>query len=116
MDVSIIIVTYNVREILARCLATIPAATEGLSVEVFVVDNGTGDGTWDSIVSWADVQAIRGSRDLGFGRGNNLAASRAAGRWYLFLNPDTEVPTARGAPSGGARRRRSRAGHPGAAS
>ena len=92
MDVSIIIVTYNVREILARCLATIPAATEGLSVEVFVVDNGTGDCTWDSIVSRADVQAIRGSRDLGFGRGNNLAASRAAGRWYLFLNPDTEVP------------------------
>ena len=92
MDVSIIIVTYNVREILARCLATIPAATEGLSVEVFVVDNGTGDGTWDSIVSRADVQAIRGSRDLGFGRGNNLAASRAAGRWYLFLNPDTELP------------------------
>ena len=92
MDVSIIIVTYNVREILARCLATIPAATEGLSVEVIVVDNGTGDGTWDSIVSRADVQAIRGSRDLGFGRGNNLAASRAAGRWYLFLNPDTELP------------------------
>ena len=92
MDVSIIIVTYNVREVLARCLATIPAATEGLSVEVFVVDNGTGDGTWDSIVSRADVQAIRGSRDLGFGRGNNLAASRAAGRWYLFLNPDTELP------------------------
>ena len=92
MDVSIIIVTYNVREILARCLATIPAATQGLSAEVIVVDNGTGDGTWDSIVSRADVQAIRGSRDLGFGRGNNLAASRAAGRWYLFLNPDTELP------------------------
>ncbi len=92
VDVSIIIVTYNVPDLLRRCLATIPAALDGLSAEVFVVDNGSGDGTWDSIVSRADVQAIRGSRELGFGRGNNLAASRAAGRWLLFLNPDTELP------------------------
>ena len=92
VDVSIIIVTYNVPDLLRRCLATIPAALDGLSAEVFVVDNGSGDGTWDGIVSRADVQAIRGSRELGFGRGNNLAASRAAGRWLLFLNPDTELP------------------------
>ncbi len=91
VDVSIIIVTYNVPDLLRRCLATIPESTDGLSAEVFVVDNGAGDGTWDSIVSRADVQAIRGSRELGFGRGNNLAASRAQGRWLLFLNPDTEL-------------------------
>ncbi len=92
VDVSIIIVTYNVPDLLRRCLATIPAALDGLSAEVFVVDNGARDGTWDSIVSRADVRAIRGSRELGFGRGNNLAASRASGRWLLFLNPDTELP------------------------
>lgn len=92
VDVSIIIVTYNVPDLLRRCLATIPAALDGLSAEVFVVDNGSGDGTWDDIASRADVQAIRGSRELGFGRGNNLAAARAAGRWVLFLNPDTELP------------------------
>ncbi len=92
MDVSIIIVTYNVRELLERCLATIPASIKGLTAEVLVVDNGTGDGTWDDIASRADVHAIRGSGDLGFGRGNNLAASRATGRWLLFLNPDTELP------------------------
>ena len=91
MDVSIIIVSYNVRELLQRCLATIPAAIEGLSAEVFVVDNGSDD-SWDSIVSRPDVQALRGSRELGFGRGNNLAAWRAQGRWLLFLNPDTELP------------------------
>ncbi|MCY4115176.1 MAG: glycosyltransferase family 2 protein [Chloroflexi bacterium] len=90
VDVSIIIVTYNVPDLLQRCLATIPDSTGGLSAEVLVVDNGSGYGTWDSIVSRPDVQAIRGSRELGFGRGNNLAASRARGRWLLFLNPDTE--------------------------
>lgn len=92
VDISIIIVTYNVPDLLRRCLATIPAALDGLAAEVFVVDNGSGDGTWDCIVSRADVQAIRGSRELGFGRGNNLAAARATGRWMLFLNPDTELP------------------------
>ena len=96
VDVSIIIVTFNVPDLLRRCLATIPAAVDGLSTEVFVVDNGSGngsgDGTWDGIVSREDVQAIRGSRELGFGRGNNLAASQATGRWMLFLNPDTELP------------------------
>lgn len=91
VDVSIIIVTYNVPELLRRCLETIPESTGGLSAEVLVVDNGSGDGTWDDIVSRADVQAIRGSRELGFGRGNNLAAARAQGRWLLFLNPDTEL-------------------------
>ena len=91
VDVSIIIVAYNVPDLLRRCLATIPDSIDGLSAEVFVVDNGSGDGTWDSIVSRKDVQAIRGSRELGFGRGNNLAATRARGRWLLFLNPDTEL-------------------------
>ncbi|MCY3912806.1 MAG: glycosyltransferase family 2 protein [Chloroflexi bacterium] len=91
VDVSIIIVTYNVPDLLRRCLATIPESTDGLSTEVLVVDNGSRDGTWDSIASRADVQAIRGSRELGFGRGNNLAAARARGRWLLFLNPDTEL-------------------------
>ena len=68
----------------------IPAAVCGLTWQVFVVDNGAGDGTWDRLGPRTDIRLLRGSRELGFGRGNNLAASNASGRWLLFLNPDTE--------------------------
>lgn len=91
VDVSIIIVTYNVRAALGRCLATIPCSIGNLNAEVFVVDNGSNDGTWDSIAAREDLRAIRGSEELGFGRANNLAAAFASGRWLLFLNPDTEA-------------------------
>ncbi len=90
-DVSIVIVTFNAREFLLKCLATVPAATRQVSAEVLVVDNGGGDGTWDALASCDGVRALRGSRSLGYAGGNNLAWRRACGRHVLFLNPDTEL-------------------------
>ena len=92
-DVSVVIVTYGVRQLLLRCLDSLPGALAGLSADVWVVDNGSTDGTWDALAGRPDVRALRGSRSLGYARGNNLGLRHAQGRHVLFLNPDTELPS-----------------------
>lgn len=92
MDLSVIIVSYKVKELLKVCLESIESARGGLSLEVFVVDNDSRDGT-DKMIS-ADfpwVRFIPAGGNLGFARANNLALAQATGDYVLFLNPDTEV-------------------------
>ena len=92
MDLSIIIVSYKVKGLLKKCLESIQSARGGLSLEVFVVDNESGDGTDEMVrhdFGW--VKFIAAGGNLGFARANNLALARAAGEYVLFLNPDTEV-------------------------
>ncbi|MBV1695586.1 MAG: glycosyltransferase family 2 protein [Hyphomicrobiales bacterium] len=90
-DVSIIIVSYNTRQMTLDCLASIARETRA-SHEVIVVDNNSSDGSADAIAAhapWASL--IRRSDNLGFARANNLAAERARGRFMLLLNPDTVI-------------------------
>jgi N-acetylglucosaminyl-diphospho-decaprenol L-rhamnosyltransferase len=91
-DLSVVIVSYNVREMLLACLRSLPAATAGLSVEVFVVDNASAD---DSVArvraEFPDVRLTASRENLGFTRANNLALREARGRHVLLLNPDTEA-------------------------
>lgn len=92
MDLSVIIVSYKVKTLLTACLESIESARGGLSVEVFVVDNDSGDGT-DAMVK-ADfpwVKFIAAGGNLGFAKANNLALKQSTGENVLFLNPDTEV-------------------------
>lgn len=93
MDLSVVIVSWNVRELLRRCLASVLAeAAEQLSVEVFVVDNASGDGTAAMVErEYPAVQLIVNSNNAGFVRANNQALVRCRGRHVLLLNPDTEV-------------------------
>lgn len=92
-DLSIVIVSWNTRRLLADCLASLPAACGPLSVETIVVDNASRDGS-DAMVEtdFAGVRLIRSGGNLGFSRGNNLALRQATGRWLLLLNPDTVCP------------------------
>ncbi len=93
MDLSVVIVTYNVADLLNRCLTSVRAALEGLDAEVFVVDNASTDDTVASVRRqhhW--VSLIASPRNGGFAYGNNLALRRARGRYALTLNPDTELP------------------------
>ena len=89
-DVAVVITTFNVRDLLERCLDRLAAAGGSLKLEVIVVDNGFGDDTWPMLLARGDVRAIRGSPSLGFGGANNIGAAATSAPLILFLNPDTE--------------------------
>ena len=92
VDLSIIIVSWNVCDLLRRCLASVAAMTHGLSLEIFVVDNTSSDGSAMMVRSeFPDVTLIENTANLGFTRANNQALVRSSGRYVLLLNPDTEV-------------------------
>jgi GT2 family glycosyltransferase len=87
--VSVVVVSYNTRAWLARCLASIPAASPRHEVEVVVVDNASADGSADMVArDFPTVRLVRSDRNLGFGRAVNLGAAEAAGDYLLLLNPD----------------------------
>jgi len=95
MDLSIIIVNYNVKELLRACLKSLqPLIVNRESlIELFVVDNASGDGSVEMVrKEFPDVKLIASDKNLGFAKANNLAIKQAQGRYLLFLNPDTVVP------------------------
>jgi len=92
MDLSIIIVNYNAKVFLTRCLDSICTNAPEISFEVFVVDNASNDGSSEMVrTRFPQVKLIANKENLGFARGNNLAIKRSSGRYVLLLNPDTEV-------------------------
>ncbi len=92
MDLSIIIVNWNARDYLRKCLESVYINSDQLSLEVFVVDNGSVDNSVDMIKrDFPDVSLIENKSNHGFGAANNQALRRCAGEFALILNPDTEV-------------------------
>jgi GT2 family glycosyltransferase len=92
LQVSIIIVNYNVRHFLEQCLLSVHRALAGIDAEVLVVDNASTDGSLDYLQPlFPRVQFIRLQENLGFAKANNHAARLAKGEYLLFLNPDTLV-------------------------
>ncbi len=74
LDLSIIIVSWNTRELLRGCLVSLPAATAGISVEVLVVDNASTDGTPAMVrAGFPEIVLLEPGRNTGFAAGNNLA-------------------------------------------
>jgi len=91
-DVSVVVVTYNVREFLEQALESVRRASAGLGVEVFVVDNDSADGTAAMVRSrFPEVRFIENHENVGFAVANNQAIREAHGRHVLLLNPDTLV-------------------------
>ncbi len=91
-DVSIVIVSYNTRELLADCLGSIAQDGGQLALETFVVDNASADGSADMVAErfpW--VRLIRNEGNSGFAAANNQAIRESRGRYVLLLNPDTLV-------------------------
>jgi GT2 family glycosyltransferase len=89
---SIIIVSWNTRQDLLRCLASITANPPARPFEVLVFDNASADGSAEAVAAqYPQVRLEVGPENLGFARANNRAASRAQGRFWLLLNPDTVV-------------------------
>ncbi len=90
-DLSVVIVTYNGRDMALATLRSARAAVGDADVEWIVVDSGSSDGTPDAVRgSFPDVQVIAGE-NRGFAAGNNLGLERARGRHVLLLNPDVEI-------------------------
>ncbi|MFA5029524.1 MAG: glycosyltransferase family 2 protein [Patescibacteria group bacterium] len=92
MDLSIVIVSWNVKELLNKCLTTISKNSAGLSWEIVLVDNASSDGTVETVrQKFPEVKLIANKQNLGFAKANNLALKEAQGEFILLLNPDTEV-------------------------
>ncbi len=92
MDLSVVIVNYNVKYFLEQCLHSVQQAMQELNAEVFVVDNNSVDGSVGEIgqkFPW--VHMIENRENLGFSKANNQAIRESEGRYVLLLNPDTVV-------------------------
>lgn len=93
MTLSIIIVTFNARADLERCLGSLVTAPPRVDHEVLVVDNASTDGAANVVErQFPSVRLLRASSNLGFSRGNNLGIRESTGSLILLLNPDTIVP------------------------
>ena len=90
MDLSVVIVNYNVRFFLEQCLKSVFKSGAGLEMEVFVVDNNSVDGSVDMVrEKFPAVRLIANRENAGFSRANNQAIRESSGRHVLLLNPDT---------------------------
>jgi hypothetical protein len=90
MDLSIIIVSWNVADLLAACLDSIKFET--LDGEVIVVDSASSDQTVNMLQTrYPHVKLLAQHENVGFTRGNNIGLKVAQGRYLLLLNPDTEI-------------------------
>src|SRR5271170_48150 len=88
-DVSIVIVSFNTREVLRECLESVERESAGLRVEVLVVDNHSSDGSPEMIErEFPQIRLIRSDVNLGFASANNIALEVVRGRYPVLLNSD----------------------------
>lgn len=92
MDVSIVILNYKSKGLVAQCIKTIRMHEPECSHEIIVVDNGSADGIGAMLESrFPDVRFIASDRNLGYAAGNNLGIRAANGKYVLIMNPDITV-------------------------
>lgn len=91
IDVSIIIVNYRTADLVIECIHSVFTQSSGVSFEIIVVDNASGDDSTARIKETFGerIKVICSPQNLGFGKGNNLGAEYATGRYLFLLNPDT---------------------------
>ncbi len=88
-ELSIVIVSYNTRDLLRECLQSVEQEANGLSTEVLLVDNNSSDDSPLMVEKeFPRVKVIRSAINLGFGAANNLALQAAQGRYIVLLNSD----------------------------
>ena len=92
MDLSIIIVNYNVKEFLQNLIHSIEKASTNLTKEIIIIDNASDDGSVDFIKEkFPQIKLIANQTNLGFGKANNIGLKQATGKYILLINPDTLV-------------------------
>ncbi len=95
MDLSIIIVNYNVKEFLQNLIYSIQKALSNIKTEIIIVDNHSEDGSIEFIreklLPFGGIKLIINEENLGFSKANNIGLAAAIGRYILLLNPDVVV-------------------------
>jgi len=92
MDLSVIIVNWNTKDLLCQCIDSLAQTVKKIDTEIFVVDNGSTDGSVAAIrEKFPRVRLVENQVNLGFARANNQAISLSSGEYLLLLNPDTKV-------------------------
>jgi N-acetylglucosaminyl-diphospho-decaprenol L-rhamnosyltransferase len=91
VDISVVVVNWNVRDLLWRCLLSFNLSREDFAIEVIVVDCASSDGSVEMVRrEFPRVRLVASEENLGYARGNNVGMAQARGRYLLVLNPDTE--------------------------
>ena len=91
-ELSIIILSYNTKDLLDSCLRSVLKNSKGQNFEIIVVDNASTDKSVTMVkTKYPNVKIIKSKKNLGFSAGNNLGLSKAIGKNILFLNSDTRV-------------------------
>ena len=89
IDASVVIVSFNTRNILRECLESVAREAASLHLEILVVDNASSDGSPEMIEEeFPQVRLFRSKTNLGFGAANNVALAEAKGRYFVLLNSD----------------------------
>ncbi|MCQ9206668.1 MAG: glycosyltransferase family 2 protein [Omnitrophica bacterium] len=92
MDLSIIVVAYNVKDLVKKCLTRIRNSEDKLKKEIIFVDNASSDGTAEMIkIDFPEVVLVESTKNLGFIRANNLAYEKVKGKFILLLNSDAFI-------------------------
>lgn len=92
IDLSVVIVSTNIEDLLRKCLKSVENASHGINMEVIVVDNASKDNTPNMVAKeFPKIQLIRKYENHGFGENNNYGMEKAKGRYVLLLNSDTEI-------------------------
>lgn len=89
MQVSIIIVSFNTKQLTADCIDSIIAKTSEVEYEIILVDNASSDGSREFFADESRIKFLEAGRNLGFGKANNLGVQQAKGDYIFFLNSDT---------------------------
>lgn len=92
IDLSVIIVNWNTKEYLKECLESLYKEKKHFSIEIFVVDNASSDGSSEMVnVNFPQATLIENDENVGFARANNQAIRECGGKYVLLINPDTVV-------------------------
>lgn len=92
MDVSVVIVNYNTKDLIIKCIESIYRETKDVDFEIIVVDNASIDDSTQYIKKhFPQVLIVQNDENLGFGKANNHGVNFATGRYLFFLNPDTII-------------------------
>ncbi len=92
MQLSVIILNYNVRYFLEQCVRSVQAALNGIEAEIIVVDNASADDSCAMMQQlFPEVLLIQNTANIGFTKGNNIGVAQAQGEFICILNPDTVV-------------------------
>ena len=92
MQLSVIILNYNVRYFLEQCVLSVQNALETIDGEIIVIDNNSSDDSCEMMEQlFPNVKLIRNNENIGFPKGNNIGVTQAQGEYICILNPDTVV-------------------------